>query len=721
MGGMRKRRRQLRTALVCSSCTALACLVLASNANAAEAATATATDNAPAETPATAPTETPPSVAESDQVPEQILVTGTRTELLGVAQTSSQGIVLPQELQQLPALRPGQLLETVPGLTVTIHSGEGKANQYLLRGFNLDHGTDIATFIDSIPVNLRTHAHGQGYADLNFFIPELSAGLDYTKGPYFAEEGDFSSVASVHLQYADEVPDQISASGGSFNYERLFGAGTRDVAGGHVLGALELVHYDGPWTHPDNYRKVNGVLRYSQGEAHEGYSLTAMYYRGLWNATTDQPERATDPAYMASLNLAPIGRFGSLDPSDAGQTQRMSLSGVYSHGTLDWHLDANAYLVNSNLTLWNDFSHFIMDPVHGDQEAQNDIRTFFGGGINYAQYPMLFGANAEILAGTQGRYDDIHVYRLHTEDRVPLSPLEDDTVGEGSIGAYSQLTNYWTEWLRTVIGVREDYFTASDRGTNAATASQTVFQPKGSIVVAPFDDYELYVSAGRGFHSNDVRGIATGGAFLTSSEGEEIGIRASPTQSLHITATVFHMTFNSELTYNPDVGQTSAGPPSQRTGIEINPSYTPFDWLEFYGSIALTHARFSMPYDDGSGHVGRYIPDAPAIIGNLGVYIRNLGPWFGAVEFRYLGQHPLTPDNAIITSGDKEWNMNLGYDFGQGIKAQLEIINVLDSKDNAAEYYYIDRLPGEPAGGVADLHFHPLEPRSFRFTLSKAF
>ena len=661
------------------------------------------------------------STTAEEAIPEQIIVTGARTELLGVAQTSSQGIVLPQEIQQLPSLRPGQLLETVPGLTVTIHSGEGKANQYLLRGFNLDHGTDIATFIDGIPVNLRTHAHGQGYADLNFFIPELSAGLDYTKGPYFAEQGDFSSVASVHLQYANEVPDQVSASGGSFNYERLFGAGTQEFGAAHVLGALELVHYDGPWTHGDDYRKVNAVLRYSEGEAHEGYSITGMYYRGLWNATTDQPERAMNPAYMSTLDLAPISRFGSLDPSDAGQTQRMSLSGVYSHGTLDWHLDANAYVVNSNLTLWNDFTHFLNDPVHGDQEAQNDIRTFFGGNVTYAQYPMLLGANAEILTGVQGRYDDIHVYRFHTEDRVPLSTLENDRVGEGSAAAYAQLTDYWTEWFRTVIGVREDYFTANDRGTNATRADETIFQPKGSVVITPFEDWELYFSAGRGFHSNDVRGIATGGEFLTSSEGYEIGIRTTPFQSLHITATLFQMNFNSELTYDPDVGQTSAGPPSRRTGVEINPSFTPFDWLEIYGSIALTHARFNVPFDDGQGHIGRYIPDAPAVIGNVGIYVRNLGPWFGALEYRYLGHHPLTPDNLVQSSGDQEWNLNVGYNFPLGIKAQLEVINLLDSKDNAAEYFYIDRLPGEPAEGVADLHVHPLEPRSFRFTLGKTF
>ena len=298
---------------------------------------------------------------------------------------------------ELPVYRAGQLLETVPGLVVTIHSGEGKANQYLLRGFNLDHGTDLATFIDGMPINMRTHAHGQGYTDLNFFIPELATGINYTKGPYFAAEGDYASVAAVHIGYLDEIQDQASVTGGSFNYERLFGAATRDFLNGRVLGGLELVHYDGPWTHPDGVRKINAVLRYSEGEAREGWSLTGMYYRGLWNATTDQPERAMDPAYMASLGLTPISRFGTLDPSDAGQAQRMSLSGIYSHGTLDWHVDANAYAINNRLTLWNNFTHFLDDPINGDQHAQNDTRMIYGGGASYTQYGMLLGANSETV------------------------------------------------------------------------------------------------------------------------------------------------------------------------------------------------------------------------------------------------------------------------------------------------------------------------------------
>jgi hypothetical protein len=453
---------------------------------------------------------------------------------------------------------------------------------------------------------------------------------------------------------------------------------------------------------------VNAVVRYSQGETSEGFSVTGMYYRGLWNATTDQPERAVTEGL--------IGRFGTLDPSDGGQARRMSLSAIYSHGTLDYHFDANAYVINSQLTLWNNFTHFLDDPVNGDQEAQDDVRTIFGGTASYTLFGMLFGSNSETVFGFQTRYDTIHVDRLHTKERVPLSVTIDDHVREGSVGAYAQLTDYWTEWFRTVLGVREDYYKASDRGSNAGNGEGSLFQPKASLIFTPFDKWEFYVSAGKGFHSNDFRAVPSGGTFIAPSKGWEVGVRATPIPELTATVTAFEIYFNSELVYDPDVGQTSAGRPSRRQGIEINTTYTPFDWLEIYGSAAFSHARFT---DDDPA--GKFIPDAPQIISSLGVYVRNLGRWSGALEFRYLGPHPLIEDNSVTSAGDQEVNMNIGYDFGEGWKTQLGIFNVLNSKDNAADFYYTDRLPGEPPEGVADFHFHPLEPRSFRLTVTKEF
>lgn len=374
----------------------------------------------PVEVAQAAPAIVVEAPATPDQMPEQVTVTAERTQLLGIATTSSQGEVVQQELQLTPAYRAGQLLETVPGLVVTAHSGEGKANQYLLRGFNLDHGTDLATFIDNMPANMPTHAHGQGYTDLNFLIPELVQSVQFTKGPYFAEEGDFASVGSDHIGILDTIDNQATATVGTLGFQRLFAEGSQNTGNATLLGALELLHYDGPWTHSDDQRKINAVLRYSEGDAGNGYSITAMYYRSLWNATTDQPVRAMDE------NL--INRFGTLDPSDGGQAQRMSLSGQYRADIGAGHFDANAYTIYNRLTLWNDFTHFLADPIHGDQEAQNENRAVVGGAADYEISSKVLGFDNDLLAGVQTRYDDNHVSRDATKDRQYLSTTEDDRV-----------------------------------------------------------------------------------------------------------------------------------------------------------------------------------------------------------------------------------------------------------------------------------------------------
>ena len=651
---------------------------------------------------------------------ETVTVTAERRQLMGTALTSSQGVVVNDELALTPAYRAGQMLETVPGLVVTAHSGEGKANEYLLRGFSLDHGTDLAVSVDGMPINERTHAHGQGYTDLNFMIPELATNIQYTKGPYFAAKGDFASVGTVDIGYLDHIGDQAEITGGNMGFAHLFAAGSREVADGTVLGALELQHYDGPWDSPDDQRKLNAVLRYSTGEADKGYSLTAMYYGSLWNATTDQPERA--------IEQGSIGRFGTLDPADGGQAQRYSLSGRYYQALGEGALEAHAYGIGNRLTLWNDFTHFLKDPVNGDQEAQNENRLTLGGGASYLISDTPFGVKSDFLAGLDTRYDGNHVFRNFTKARQFLGVAEDDHVGETSISAYLQATTHWTSWLRSVVGLRDDYFTATDSGTNRGDASQDLFQPKGSLIFALSPKTELYLSAGRGFHSDDVRGVTQaatqglpGAPLLARSTGEEVGVREEFLPKLSATLTFFQITFQSELTYDPDAGQTSAGPPSRRQGVELNTTWQALDWLEFYGSFAASHARYTEEDDDGTGHLGRYIPEAPTAIGNFAAYVKHLGPWGAGLEYRYLGSYPLTPDNAVRASGYGEWNGEVSYNFESGWKLEAGLYNILNTRANAAEFWYVDRLPDEAADGVADRHIHPLEPIAVRLTVGRSF
>jgi outer membrane receptor protein involved in Fe transport len=665
--------------------------------------------------PAAAPSSPPPS---GSREVEGVVVTASTRDLLGVAVTSSQGAITRQELELRPVYRPGQLLETIPGLTVTSHSGEGKANQYLLRGFNLDHGTDLATFIDGMPVNMRTHAHGQGYTDLNFLIPELAGGVDFSKGPYYAAEGDFAVVGADHLSLVNTLRPTLSLSAGTVGDDRLFLGGSTAAARGDLLAAAEVSHLDGPWTHPDNARKLNLALRYSRGDARDGWSLTALYNRDLWNATTDQPQRAVAEGL--------IDRFGTLDPSDGGQNERYSLSGAAAHQAGPWSVKANAYVVRQQMTLWNDFTHLLNDPVNGDQEAQNDRRTFAGGtgGVSYAA--TVLGVETLTTAGVQGRFDHIYVDRRFTVRRRDIGLLRADRVEESSVGLYVESTVRWTPWLRSIVGLRGDVYSADDSnlfGGESGAESKGLFQPKASLVLGPFHRTEFYVSAGDGFHSNDARSApdATGALvrppLLVTAKGYEAGVRTTLAPHLQLAATLFQTDFASELTYNADDGSTEAGRPSRRVGVELTAQYRPVQWLELNANLASTHARYR-----DRDPAGRFIPDAPSFIGSAGFLIDNLGPWFGALAWRDLGDHPLIEDGSVRSPGYQEVNLNVGYKLTRRVSVRLDVFNLTDSKDNAADYLYADRIAlSEPAAGVTDIHSHPLEPRSARVTLTATF
>jgi len=672
------------------------------------------------------PSAVSPSTGAASKL-DEIVVTAERMGLIGTATTSSQGVVVDDELALMPAFRPGQLLETVPGLVVTSHSGEGKANQYLMRGINLDHGTNLAVFVDGMPINEPTHTHGQGYTDLNFMIPELTTNIQFTKGPYFAGEGDFALVGSVHLSYLDTIGDEASATIGTLGFRRYVATGASAVGAGALLGALELQHYDGPWDNPDEQRKLNAVLRYSAGDQNRGYSVTGMFYDGVWNATTDQPVRA--------MTEGLISRFGSLDPSDGGRARRASLSTQYHNAVGDGQWAANGYVIGNHLTLWNNFTHYLADPVNGDQEAQQEDRTTIGGEVSYARSAALFGLNNEFTAGLQARHDVTAVSRIPTKDRMelpaadnPLGFSERDHARLGTVGGFAQATTHWASWLRSVLGVREDYASGRDAGTNAGSASRALLQPKGSLIFTPAATTEFYLSAGRGYHSIDLRGVTQAQSagqsalpLLSSASGEEVGVREQFRRNLVATLSVFRMTFQSETTYNPDAGMDFAGPGSRREGVELNVTYQALRWLEFYVSVAGSRARYATVYDDGTGHVGNYVPGAPNVIGSLTTYVKDLGPWSGGLEYRYLGPEPLTPDHAIIGHGYGEWNGDAHYAFDSGWSLGLALYNILDQRANAADFWYGDRLSGEPAGGVNDVHIHPIEPRTVRFTITKAF
>ncbi len=699
----------------------------------------------------------------------EITVTVQRLELLGTASTASEGIVSDEEIQLLPAYRPGQLFETVPGLIVTLHSGEGKANQFLLRGYNLDHGTDLETYVDGMPINQPTHAHGQGYTDLNFMIPELADSISYTKGPYYANVGDFGAVGSIRVSYRDTMQDQVSATVGTLGFQRIFAASSAALGDGRLLAAYEIQHYDGPSMTPDDARKENAVLRYSSGDENNGYSITGMVYHQLWTNTTDIPLRAIYEGIVPN-------RFGTLDPTDGGRAWRASLS-FDQHAILgDGQLATSAFFIDNQLHIWNDFTHYLVNPISGDQEEQFENRRAFGGQANYTLPLPLESIPNQISVGVLTRDDILRVGRLPTEDKIalpsandPATFYNDDQVYLFAAAAYVQAITHWTSNFRSVLGFREDYQHGTDVDylaalhetlgyTNGGTVAQALPQPKGSLIYTINDSLELYASAGRGYHSADVRGVnqdtsvdlgLSHTALLSRQEGQEVGVRTAPARNLTATLALYNLWQQSETILNPDVGQDIAGPPSRRYGFELNVTYKINRWLEFYGSVSGNHTRFSRPFDDGTGHEGTYITDAPTVTGSLALYLTGFGPWSGSLDYRYLGSYPLSSgpcNNAaavhdfpgVATScvdaptalgqvngkGFGELNLDVHYALPDNWSTSLGIYNLLNTHAPAAEFWYVDRLQSEVAtspDGRADIHEHPLEPIVARFTLAKKF
>jgi hypothetical protein len=705
---------------------------------------------------ASAQTAPPPSNAD-----REVVVTASRLNLMGVATTASQGSVTEQELQSRPVYRVGQLLESTPGLVVTIHSGEGKANQYLLRGFNLDHGTDIANFVDDMPINRPSNTHGQGYSDLNFELPQLAQGLDYTKGPYYASVGDFGAVASTHLKLANEIPDQVSISGGAFGVYTIFGGGAYKLSDDdRIVGGLYYGHVDGPFAPAEDFRKYAGEVRYSRGEAMDGYNLTALYYKGDGRLTTDQP--------VAAFQQGLIGRYGALDPSDASSSERFSLSGHVAKQGEGWAFSAGAYYIHSRMVLWNDFTHYLDDPVNGDQEEQDETRDTFGGQAALTLKHRFGSIETDTVFGLQARRDTVWDDRRHTKDRQVLDDCSVENNGgltpppgaarsaDGSVfyipanqgncqadrihlmdlGGYVENTTRWTPWLRTVVGLREEYYAADDiylgvtavNLTDGQTLSgdQTLFQPKGSLVVGPFHQTELYLSAGRGFHSNDVRGVfgtvpieaipsvAGKTPLLAVADGYEIGLRTNIIPKVQIQVVLFQEDFKSELAYDADQGQDAASGPSRRRGVELSAQYKPISWLEFNTDLAFSKARYQGSAISLAAYGidgGAFIANAPSFIGSFGV-LADHGPWFGGLQWRDLGPYPLIDGPRYPQDkGYSEFNADLGYRVNKHLTIQTSGFNLLDSKANAAAYDYAYRLT--PTSPVQEgPTFHPLEPIS---------
>ncbi|MBL9116957.1 MAG: TonB-dependent receptor plug domain-containing protein [Verrucomicrobiaceae bacterium] len=685
---------------------------------------------------------------------EEVVITGKAEDLIGIAPAASAGRASAQDIASRPLLRRSEILETIPGLITTQHAGGGKATQYFLRGFNLDHGTDFATHLDSMPLNLKTHAHGQGYTDLNFIIPEMIDQIDYVKGTYTAADGDLSTAGSANFRLAHSLArDFVTAEVGEFGWYRGVIGGSIDLSGSASASApaaassknpgknpvqpvlpstetnaltyaLEYNQYDGPWDLSEDFQRWNGMLRWFKGDDDNHFAATLMGGHTEWTSS--------DQVALRAINRGIISRFGNLDPTNGGESQRYSLNLEWASREGDVVTKANLFGIYYDLNLFSNFTYFLDYPDQGDQFEQSEQRWILGGNLSRTwENQQLFGKEAQWTVGVQTRHDLIDGIGLwRTTARERFANIRQDDVYQANISLYGENKVKWNDWFRTVVGLRGDLFYFDNQSNNPANSGDElagIISPKLSAIFGPWHDTELYLNFGTGFHSNDSRGTTTvidpnsGDRIptvdpLVRTYGAEFGVRTQAISSLTSTLTFFWLRSDSELVYVGDAGLNEAGSGSQRYGIEWANYWRPTDWFSMDAEIALTHARF---LDAGNDD---YIPNSvPMMFSggiNLGAQAQSNG-FFANFRFRAFGRRPLIEDNSRKSKDSFQVNASVGYRHNNW-EAAVDCLNLFDRDDNDIEYFYESRLAGE-SSSREDHHIHPMEPRNFRFRVTYRF
>ena len=666
------------------------------------------------------------SIAIADDDPanelEHIRISSDGQFKSGTHVSASQGWVSGETLVERPMLRTGEMLEFIPGMMVTQHSGSGKANQYFLRGFNLDHGTDFAVTVDGMPVNMRSHGHGQGYSDLNFIIPELVDSLSYFKGTYYANIGDFSGAGGAYFDLKNSLDsDQASITLGQDNYHRMVTLNQVSFDKGTGLLALEYQGYDGPWTDiNEDIQKKNAIARIVVPVSDGQLSISAMAYDNSWNSADQIPQRAVD--------MGLIDNLGSIDTQVGGESSRYSLSAQYQSE----NVNASFYAIDSALSLFSNFTYFLENPDQGDQFEQQDERNVYGADIS-TTLPIGGLTDASITLGAQWRYDDIGNVGLYpTTNRQRTSIVREDAIDSSSYAAYAQAYMYLTEDVSLTFGGRYDYMDVQVKGLLAANSgdeSDSLFSLKAALKWSISDTITAFANWGQGFHSNDARGATikidpvSGDAvepapLLVRSTGYEAGLNWTDNRNFNVSAALWQLDLDSELVYVGDAGFTEASRPSDRHGIEVSAYY----WFNHHVTAdieaAWTKARFSDNLPDEGNHIDGTVP----------VVVSAGASWYAqsnqdglslTLRARYLSSRTVDSNDSISPPSTFLINTQMAY-TGENWKFVLEMLNSLNNDAHDIDYFYASRLPGEPDGGIEDLHYHPVEPRTLRasFTIN---
>ncbi|MGA7415016.1 MAG: TonB-dependent receptor [Bryobacteraceae bacterium] len=705
-------------------------------------------------------------------------VQGREDDLVGIADSATQGTVGAKEIEDRPIRRSGEVLETIPGMIITQHAGGGKANQYFLRGFNLDHGTDFAIFLDDMPLNLPSHAHGEGYADMNTVIPEFVQRLNYEKGPYYADVGNYGSVGSAHLEFFKTLPENFfQVEVGMYGYERAVFGVSQKLGSGNLLYGGEAYYDDGPWTHPDSYAKFNGLLTYSRGDAANGLSITARGYHGKWNSSDQIPVTATPL----------VGFFGALNPTDGGNSQRYSLQAEWRRQRAKSMTKITVYGFYYDLDLFSDFTYYLDDPIKGDQFEQQDSRWVFGLDAHHSIFSQWFGRKVENTFGLQIRNDWVQNGLYRTENRVRTDKNDSNACNAEPIdacntnpnlvavmpagtdlnkftdtmaGFYVENDIQWAEKFRSVLALRGDVghvdvtnltpsYVATElpgapvvdfAAANSGTATKFLPEPKASLIFGPWSKTEFYVQAGSSFHSNDARGAtqtvqpispdypfptaASRIPLLVPTEGAEIGVRTSAVSHLQSTFSLWYLHSASELQQDGDTGATVASAShSNRYGIEWANYYTPLEHWAFDFDLADSRAFFTdidaadaAPNSPG----GKHVPEAVSWVVSSGITMHDYKRFSASLRLRAFGPRDLTSDAIYRSRATVLLNAEVRYRITPKWTFVVEALNLLNRSDHDIDYAYTSRITPTADAAFTDV-FHPVEPVQVRFGIRRTF
>jgi TonB-dependent Receptor Plug Domain len=669
---------------------------------------------------------------------------------IGASPSASEGSINQLDLANQPILRPGDVFEFIPGLLAEDHTGTVKANEYFLRGFFIDHGTDFSIWVDDVPYNMPNHPHLHGYLDINSVFPELIQTIDFQKGVYYADAGDLSSAGHVNTTMVDSLPYGIFKSEfGKNDYFRELVANSAPLGQGVLLYAVSAEYFNGPWEYPENSRLFDGMLRYTMGDAQDGLRLTAWAYSGAGRINDNIPTEA--------IEAGAINRFGTLDPFENLHTTRDQLNLQW------WHRDdagdvtkANVYYIYYQFRIFTNTTGTAIDDssinastgqlntgVSDEFEQYDSHRSVYGTNFSQMMPSRIFGDNVQNTVGTQIRFDlDPSVGTNHTVANNLYVPLDNASIQELNAGFYYENQIKWGPKVRTVLAFREDYFhwdvCDSLIYQNSGNTQAWVPQPKGSLILGPWDKTEFYLNGGYGFHTNDARGIfnyespdfvnGTAARFLTPgqpaepiarSRGCEIGTKTQLIPNLTTTAALWYLKLQSELVFDP-FGITAAEDvrgPSDRYGIELSNTYRFERWLTFDCDWSASQAHFTTTdFNDAVGPAGgNDVPQAVDVLFSAGPTVRLPNGYFAVLHYKYLGPRALTSDDVIASKATNWWDLGVGYE-NQRLVCGVNIINLFNSNDHEIDFANVD--PGATINGVnytGGTTGHPMQPFQARF------